>query len=1715
MFELTLKNLPDNTSYIITDEYNDKKKEWIINNWTLILSLSEIGQGYKKHILKLTYNSNWEEVEDHISLPIKYSDNLVENEEGLLFIWKKEDFAWKKNLYFWTTNNNKELKDLSCEDSPKPGDLTPITVSGNWLFTLPEDWKPLKIDWRYQKACLQYFENWKTEVKTFMKKTLISTHAVHHWDLFKGIGDDPYLSYKLKQRFIDKTYKNNTEVENLEKVLRENLYWRYNTESYDSNKKVLHENDEAEIRIHFNDLKWSRFIVWNELFSDGNITYLPHESFPVAPWFWQRWAPKIEDTYDTYTYRRWNPTPRLFVKCLEDTSWNFDVWGITDERSWDVNKTDIVQRVTYFVNNTGNNTTQNLINTVWGRYITHNVIFYPHTLSRIPRDWSLVWLWLWEESWNWDLPKDHYRFINVTTGWETSEYITWIPITSNVYVSGTYNCRFDSSVDIDDKKGPEIFTEQDLWRSEKQKLYFKVVINDDSKIIDQKIEVIDKKTWEIIETITKFNNFVDSTSKSERWNASWITLWDQNHYFLPLNGGYREDWVIVRVKATDEKGNISVKSVTYEKADKISPQITYQIHEERGQKYLKWVVITDENLQDWRHFFIFARPIGSKELPEITTRDGQFVMENISKDLVDEDFRHTRRDWSRGSEAWRYGMSFKSSPTAIVDWDNRIYPNDKYEFVISSQDEYGNRTDKVVQWDPDTTGPEITVDTSKKDIVSASATDQSNIKSFTVHTEGNEGNKKDYTPGTEIAITRDDHGKKLIFTATDEHNNVTTKEVTLTFSDTSAPTITVNTDTPNRVFATITDDNTTTTVRYYKDQSDNKVPYTSDTPIAITESDNGKTLVFESIDVHGNKTTKEVTLKHSDVTPPEITIDTSKTNKVSITVNDSTPTTCQYWFKDTPDTKKDYLVGTELDITREMNNKTIVFSCYDTAGNKTEKEQTLSWTDTTPKDTQAPSITTKTDVINKVSAEITDTNNFTATYHFKDNPSTKFPYTSNQEVDITPALANKTIVFEATDEHGNKAEPKEVTLTYRAPTPTDTTAPSITITSPKTNTVVATSDDPSATCQYWFKDTSNVKTNYVAGTELSLTQANHGKTLVFGCIDTSGNKSEKEFPVSFTDTTPKDTSSPVITTDTSKTNRVSATITDNDPNTKVTYHWKDTPNAKLPYTSGTELTITPDKAGKTLVFTATDSAGNTSTKEVPSITYTDTTPKDTTAPSITINTSKTNTISVTSDDPNAVCQYWFKDTPINKTTYKLGQEVAITQAMNGKTIVFSCSDAASNKTEKEHTLTWINPNPTPADQTGPTITQSNPDKNKVRFTVSDPSGVKSIKTYFKDTPTQSKDYVNNSDITITENDNGKTIVVEAIDSNGNKTIKEVTLTFTKDRTQTSIGGVIDTANTGNGNGNNGNPDANKNNKPEISITSKNGELTFSATDKDGDLDKSTYTFDNGAEKDLPNTAKIKVTLDQLGKTYNFKSIDLKKNETTKAYKITEDDLSDEDKAKLKKKDAITPVKVTVETNKPVTDQCKNVTKVLNTSDLRFKDINNSDFKSYIEYLATHKGTIKNDTYANQGVVNNTEYFNPNNSITRAEFVKMLVRSLGCNYQSEKGVTFSDVDPNMWYAEYINFAVKQGWVNGYKDGTFRPNAAITRQEAAKIFVRATDLKLKNNVSYDDVTYENEFKGYIETLGSNNIIGARARNFNPQGLISRGEVAKLVANVLQNR
>ena len=82
-------------------------------------------------------------------------------------------------------------------------------------------------------------------------------------------------------------------------------------------------------------------------------------------------------------------------------------------------------------------------------------------------------------------------------------------------------------------------------------------------------------------------------------------------------------------------------------------------------------------------------------------------------------------------------------------------------------------------------------------------------------------------------------------------------------------------------------------------------------------------------------------------------------------------------------------------------------------------------------------------------------------------------------------------------------------------------------------------------------------------------------------------------------------------------------------------------------------------------------------------------------------------------------------------------------------------------------------------------------------------------------------------------------------------------------------------------------------------------------------------------------------------------------------------------------------------------------------------------------------------------------FEPNTSTTRAMIVAMLARLE--NVTSADSAGFTDVSGSDWYATAVNWAASEGIVGGFGDGTFQPNAPITREQMASILYRYAEYK----------------------------------------------------------
>lgn len=138
-------------------------------------------------------------------------------------------------------------------------------------------------------------------------------------------------------------------------------------------------------------------------------------------------------------------------------------------------------------------------------------------------------------------------------------------------------------------------------------------------------------------------------------------------------------------------------------------------------------------------------------------------------------------------------------------------------------------------------------------------------------------------------------------------------------------------------------------------------------------------------------------------------------------------------------------------------------------------------------------------------------------------------------------------------------------------------------------------------------------------------------------------------------------------------------------------------------------------------------------------------------------------------------------------------------------------------------------------------------------------------------------------------------------------------------------------------------------------------------------------------------------------------------------------------------------------------------------------------------------------------------FDPDSDMTRAEAAAMMDRlSKGFTekYPYPRAL-FGDLNTNAWYIQYVNFASNKGIINGYPDGSFRPDISITRGEFATMLANFLGIvKTQASSPYTDV-YGHWAAGYITALSQRGIIsGYSDGTFRPDRMITRAEAVTMM-------
>lgn len=163
---------------------------------------------------------------------------------------------------------------------------------------------------------------------------------------------------------------------------------------------------------------------------------------------------------------------------------------------------------------------------------------------------------------------------------------------------------------------------------------------------------------------------------------------------------------------------------------------------------------------------------------------------------------------------------------------------------------------------------------------------------------------------------------------------------------------------------------------------------------------------------------------------------------------------------------------------------------------------------------------------------------------------------------------------------------------------------------------------------------------------------------------------------------------------------------------------------------------------------------------------------------------------------------------------------------------------------------------------------------------------------------------------------------------------------------------------------------------------------------------------------------------------------------------------------------------------------------------QFNDVKSYDQYSTAIYYLKDKGIV--DGYSDGT-------FKPGTKINRASFLKILLEAQG--YEGSGSNCFTDVKAGKWYTPYICQAKQLGFIEGYSDGSFRPEENISFVAASKIISNVMDLEV------DNTKEDNWYQKFVLALEANEAIPNTITNTDKK--ITRSEMAEMIWRIKEKK
>lgn len=167
----------------------------------------------------------------------------------------------------------------------------------------------------------------------------------------------------------------------------------------------------------------------------------------------------------------------------------------------------------------------------------------------------------------------------------------------------------------------------------------------------------------------------------------------------------------------------------------------------------------------------------------------------------------------------------------------------------------------------------------------------------------------------------------------------------------------------------------------------------------------------------------------------------------------------------------------------------------------------------------------------------------------------------------------------------------------------------------------------------------------------------------------------------------------------------------------------------------------------------------------------------------------------------------------------------------------------------------------------------------------------------------------------------------------------------------------------------------------------------------------------------------------------------------------------------------------------------------------FSDVNtNNRNAAAINYLAQHNII--------SGYPDGT--FKPDKPVSRVEFLKLALLSSDIELDVNSPSNFKDIDENAWYSPYVRKAKKEGWIQGYSDGNFRPEQTVNKVEGLKMIsaIQKWELSASYLQPFTDTPKTEWYTPYVAYAKTHNFLEETGIFFIPSAGLSRAKTSEIL-------